>query len=263
MSPRIERQIERVLILGGKPVMRRPIAAATVLEALPFACRVDRAVCEEVRNYLQSYMRTFGVSTLRAGATATNGDSGSILPNQRGEAVDSPWRVDAKRVLPAERLHSRKAGGVAYDGEAFATGSFLSLGFDFAQLDVGFREHWFSPLSDSSSLISTEAPTMPSITLSNYDPISPLGISYEVFMAEMSEQSGILVNGGYTTGKPRLGGFQFVLEPVTGYAVGINRVVQYGGGAREGADSRISSTQFSIRTMCSRTPKERRTESQR
>jgi len=42
MSPQIERQIEKVLILAGKPVMRRPIAAATVLDALPRACEVDR-----------------------------------------------------------------------------------------------------------------------------------------------------------------------------------------------------------------------------
>jgi hypothetical protein len=43
LEPEIEAQIERVLILAGKPVMRRPIAAATVLDALPKACRVDQA----------------------------------------------------------------------------------------------------------------------------------------------------------------------------------------------------------------------------
>jgi len=37
----IEHQIERVLILAGKPVMSRPIAAATVLDALPKACKID------------------------------------------------------------------------------------------------------------------------------------------------------------------------------------------------------------------------------
>ena len=38
LEPEIEHQIERVLILAGKPVMSRPIAAATVLDALPKAC---------------------------------------------------------------------------------------------------------------------------------------------------------------------------------------------------------------------------------
>ena len=38
LEPEIESQIERVLILGNQPVMTRPIAAATVLKALPKAC---------------------------------------------------------------------------------------------------------------------------------------------------------------------------------------------------------------------------------
>ena len=56
LAPSLERQIERVLMLAGKPVMRRPIAAAIVLDALPTACERDRAVCEEVRRYLDRYM---------------------------------------------------------------------------------------------------------------------------------------------------------------------------------------------------------------
>ena len=41
LSPEIERQIEQVLLLAGQPIVRRPIAAATVLDALPEACKVD------------------------------------------------------------------------------------------------------------------------------------------------------------------------------------------------------------------------------
>ena len=46
LDPQIERQVERVLILADKPVMRRPIPAAVVLDALPKACEVDAALCE-------------------------------------------------------------------------------------------------------------------------------------------------------------------------------------------------------------------------
>src|SRR5690349_15207821 len=46
LSPQIERKIERVLVLGDKPIMRKPIAAALVLEALPKACKVDETLCE-------------------------------------------------------------------------------------------------------------------------------------------------------------------------------------------------------------------------
>ena len=54
ISPEIERKIERVLILADQPALRRPIAAATVLDALPQACERDAALCEDVRRYLAS-----------------------------------------------------------------------------------------------------------------------------------------------------------------------------------------------------------------
>jgi hypothetical protein len=234
LAPAIERQIERVLILAGKPVMRRPIAAAVVLDALPMACERDRALCEEVRRYLDRYMNRYGVTHARVEGAVTSEDSAATLPNSHGESVDSAWRVAASGYFQPNDYVIVSAGGIAYDGNATPTGSLLSIGFDFAQLDIGYRDHWLGPLSDSSAIISTEAPTMPSITLSNYRPISPLGLSYEIFGAEMSRQDNIAFGGEDTSGKPRLAGLHLGMEPVIGYAVALNRVTQYGGGARGG-----------------------------
>ena len=61
MSPEMERQIERVLILADRPVMSRPIAAARVLDALPAACKVDERLCRSVGRYLERYARRLGV----------------------------------------------------------------------------------------------------------------------------------------------------------------------------------------------------------
>ena len=52
LSPEIERKIERVMILAEQPLLKRPIAAATVLDALPRACERDAALCDDVRRYL-------------------------------------------------------------------------------------------------------------------------------------------------------------------------------------------------------------------
>jgi hypothetical protein len=234
LAPDIERQVERVLVLAGKPVMRRPISAAVVLDALPRACELDRTACEQVRRYLRRYMSQYAVTSLDVeGALATD-DSESVIPNAHGERVDSFWRASASGYFQWGDYVLVNAGVLGYDGEAIPTGSFLSVGFDFAQLDIGFRDHWLSPLRDSSTLISAEAPTMPSITLSNYEPISPLGLTYEVFAAEMSEQDGIRFQGGTTSGSPRLAGLQVGIEPTLGYALTANRITQYGGGARGG-----------------------------
>jgi hypothetical protein len=232
LSPRIERQIERVLLLADKPIMRRPIAAATVFDALPKACAIDAELCASVRRYLNAYMQPSGITLFEVELAAATGDSGKTIPNARGNTVDSSWQVAASAFYQVNDYVILNAGGVAYEGRATPTGSMLSAGFDFAQLDVGFRDHWFSPLSDSTSLIGTQAPTMPSITLSNYAPLTVLGINYEVFLAEMSRQDGILYRDSTTSGKPRLTGMQLGIEPVSGYGLTANRLFQFGGGAR-------------------------------
>jgi hypothetical protein len=234
LSPRMERQIERVLILGGKPVMRRPIAAAVVLDALPAACQRDSALCEDVRRYLERYTTRYGITHLQPELAVTSGDSSLAMPNAHGESFDSAWRVDARSHFHVNDYIIVNAGGIAYDGRAVPTGSFVSVGFDFAQLDIGFRDHWLGPMSDSAVPISTHAPTMPSITLSNYRPLTSLGFTYEVFAAEMSNQDNIKFAGGTTSGKPRYAGLHVAMEPVIGYALAVNRVTQYGGGARGG-----------------------------
>lgn len=233
LSREIERQIERVLVLGGKPVMSRPIAAATVLDALPDACKVDRALCKRVESYLRGYMKSYGITSIRPEVAVTDGDSSVPIPNLHGQSVDSSWRVSASGYLQMGDYFLANLGGVGHDDNMTATGSFFSAGFDFAQIDIGFRDHWLSPLNDSSSLVSTEAPTMPSITLSNYKPLTPLGFSYQVFAARMSRQNGIrLTDTTTTSGYPRLAGLQLGMAPAPGYALAVNRITQYGGGAR-------------------------------
>lgn len=233
ISPVVERQVERVLLLAGQPVMRRPIAAAAVLDALPAACEVDQALCAAVRNYLQHYMSDAGIPLAQVQGNVAFGDTDQTESNAHGRSRDSAWQLAASAYYqPFDHL-LLNAGAIAYQGEAVPTGTYLSAGFDLAQLDVGYRDHWFSPMTDSSMLISTEAPTMPSITLSSSRPISRLGLSYEVFLAQMSSQKDIQYFSATTSGRPKLAGLQLSAAPVTGYTVSLNRLMQYGGGARK------------------------------
>ena len=50
-------------------------------------------------------------------------------------------------------------------------------------------------------LLSTEAPTMPSVTLSNYEPLTRLGIHYELLLARMSKTDKIELTDGHTHGR--------------------------------------------------------------
>ena len=231
LSPEIERRIERALILADKAVLTRPIAAATVLEALPAVCAKDPVLCEQVRRYLGAYMKSAGITHLSV-AAASGSTETSSLPNRHGMRSDSGYEVSANLYWQPSDFVLLNGGFLAYEEETVATGSMLSFGVEYAQVDIGYRDHWLSPMTDSAMLISTQAQTMPSVTLSSYSPISRLGLRYEFFVAEMSESSNIAVEGGYTSGNPQLAGMHISIAPLPGWAIGFNRLMQYGGGER-------------------------------
>src|SRR5207248_261915 len=169
LDPQIERQVERVLILADKPVMRRPIPAAVVLDALPKACEVDAALCERVRRFLANYMHVSGVAfaSYEVAAASGSGDK-TVMPNQHGAGADSHYRAAA----------------------------------------AGY-------LQPSDYLL--------------------LGVEYELFLARMSHSNDIeLTNGTLTRGYPKFGGLHLSFEPVSGWALGAQRIIVWGGGAAGG-----------------------------
>jgi hypothetical protein len=232
ISPEIERKIERVLLLGEQPLLKRPIAAATVLDALPRACERDSVLCADVRRYLASLARRAGIgyATLTA-SSAPNTET--ALPSSHGMTSLSNYEAAiAAYWQPTDSL--LLTGGVlAYEGEATPTGTVFSFGRDFAQLDLGFRDRRWGPSQDTAMLMSTQAPTMPSVTLSSYRPLTKAKLRYEAFVARMSESSNIAFGTGTTAGHPQLAGLHLSIEPVAGWSIGVARIMQYGGGERE------------------------------
>ena len=236
LSPEIERQIDQVLLLAGRPVVRRPVATATVLEALPDACRIDALLCERVRSYIEAYTSRYGVTHASVEGAGTE-DSDKTLPNRRGMAAEDAWVASAMGHYRITDYISLHLGGVAYPDETRASGSWLSVGTEYLQVDVGFRDRSWSPMTDSAMLIGTQARTMPSITVSNYAPLTRFNLSYEAFLARMDRMEGIAFEDRTTSGSPRLAGLNLAIEPVPGWALGASRLLQFAGGEREGSPS--------------------------
>ena len=233
LEPETERQIERVLILADEPILKRPFAVSLVELALPKACERDKVLCAKVRKYLERYSHDYAVTHASITGSASSG-ANIVLPNEHGMTSDSHWEASAQAYVQPSDYFLASAGVVSYEGRTVPTGSMLSFGFNWAQIDLGYRDHWFSPATDSNMLISTEAPTMPSITLSNYEPLTRLGFQYEIFLAQMARTDRIAYQGQGTTaessGNPKMFGAQFSIEPVSGWSLGVNRQLQYGGG---------------------------------
>ncbi len=233
LEPETERQIERVLILADEPILKRPFAVALVELALPQACEVDKPLCLKVKKYLERYSRDYAVTHASATGSIHRG-AAEVDPNQHGLPLQSPYELSVQGFVQPNDYFLASAGVITYQGRSVFTGSMLSFGFSWAQIDVGYRDHWFSPTTDSTMMVGTEAPTMPSVTLSNYEPLTRLGFQYEFFLARMSSSDHILGRGQGTTiesrGNPKLFGAQLSIEPFSGWSLGINRQLQYGGG---------------------------------
>jgi hypothetical protein len=237
LEPEIERQVERVLILADEPILKRPIPVELVRLALPQACQIDKPLCTKVRRYLDRYERDYGVTHASVTAAATD-KTKVIVPNEYGMPSDSHWEASGQAyVQPSDHVFA-EAGVVAYEGRTNPNGTELGLGFNFAQLDVGYRPHWLSPMTDSSTLISTEAPTVPSVTLSNYEPLTRLGFQYEFYLSKLDQTgtgnpagNNILYNGVASRGDPREFAMQLSFEPFPGWSVGVNRLLEFGGGS--------------------------------
>jgi hypothetical protein len=237
LSPEIERKVEQVLILGDQAVQTRPVPISRVLSALPKACERDRHLCEQVRHYLDRYFRTVAV-THASGELAASSHSQLQLPNAHGQRMDSS--ADGS-VVAAYRPFDHlllTAGGEAFSGPGGRfdpEGTMVSAGDEYLQFDAGWRDQWLSPMTDSSMLISTQAPTMPSLTVSSQMPFSPLGLEYQFSVAKMSYQDDIAwdtADSTSTAGNPRLASFHVGIAPVAGWSFAGNVLLQYGGGAR-------------------------------
>lgn len=236
LEPEIESQIERVLILGDQPILTRPIPAVLVLKALPKACQYDEALCERVQRYLERYTQSLSLTHASIEGAASKGAS-TTLPNSYGMGSKSDWEASAQAFWQPSDYLLAQAGAIGYEGRTNFTGSMLSLGGSYAQLDLGYKPHWWSPLSDSSMLLSTEAPSVPSISISNYQPFTRLGIRYELFDERMTASDHIVVENADGTfadkrGFPKLFGAHLSIEPASGWSLGLSRLLQYGGAGR-------------------------------
>lgn len=237
LAPEIERQVERLMALADMPQITKPFRATDVQEALNRACSRSSTICQQVENYLDRYKKDIGFTHASASISYASEDQ-KFLPNQRGISTDSNYQVSAQGYWQPTSYFLVNAGAIAYDDDIIPT-AYISFGYDFAQVDVGWREYWYSPFQDSAMLYSTNAQPSPSVAVSNNRPLTFLNFRYELFLAKLEETDGILFQGSRSSGRPLIAGFHVSFEPLQGWSLGINRMFQFGGDGRSDSLSDI------------------------
>jgi hypothetical protein len=179
--------------------------------------------------YLARYKDTLALTHFSASLSAGD-DESSPIPNQRGIKRDSNYQVSASGVAFISPFAYVAAGALYADGEgAVFYNTHVAFGYEYAQIEAGYREHWLSPMQDSALLSSSNAEPSMSVTISNATTISDWDIRYEVFYAQLDKTTGISQQGELFSGKPNLLGLHLSISPVEAWTIGFSRTLKYAG----------------------------------
>jgi len=240
ISPVLENEIERLAAVSGMSNLYKPYSINAIQLHMENIRESYPKLYNRLRVALKPYSRDRAFTHLSASLAAS--DEHKALPNSRGRYTDSNLHAHVQGHWRFNDWFAVQLGGDVtqytedgLDNEYQASGSMISLGVDWAQLDIGYKDIWLSPFQGSAQLLSTQAQTMPSISLSNNVPIEIFGIkwSYLGFLSQMSRQQVQFRAGEFSDRKkPLLTGLHFSVQPTDWWSVGVSRAFQFGGGER-------------------------------
>lgn len=236
MDAQLDHQLDTLFALTSGTPMTKPYRLAEVEYALNELENKAPSLAAAIRTKIKPYQREDAIT--RVGLKfQVDGDTTKKIANQRGLSSDEwgqgffegIWRAnDYTLVQVGVDYRAKQNKFVNYN-------TFVSFAGDDLQLNVGYKEHWFSPFKHSAQIISTNAKTAPSISLGMVQPAHNWwNFDFELYYSELEHvENGILYQGELHSGTPKLAGTHFSIEPLSGWKIGINRMMQFGGGPRE------------------------------
>ena len=229
----LDNDVETLAVVADLSKLTKPYSLAVIFQALNKVQYQHPDLYQRLNRQLLPYKKSYKLTQAKL-SLSTGGDNEQVLPNKNGVSTNNHYGINFQAQAQIQDWLGLYIGADITQEHQQLTGTTLSVGSDWAQLDIGYREHWFSPFHDQSQLISNNAQTMPSVTLSNNLPLEFWGrnFNYELFLAQMDRQP-VRYQGQYSDRKkPFLAGFHFSFEPIDGWTLGLNRTMQFGGGER-------------------------------
>lgn len=278
-SPALDNEIERLATIANIPNLTKPYNLATINFYLETINESHPTLYRRLSQALAPYNKSFSTTQLqltlsqsnnKSDATASEGEvvlKGHKKANNNGIdshqnfhlKVRSQWQItNWLGVYMGTQIAEKKQyldNPLPFDDDDSTQfdsqfdGSLISIGTSQAQLDIGYKEHWFGPFNGSAQLISNHSQTMPSISLSNNLPLNLYGhkINYELFLAKMSTQPVLYNEEFSSTNNPYLAGMHISFQPTSWWTLGANRTFQFSGGERPFSLKKVLSAFFDPR----------------
>lgn len=240
VSPLLENEVNRLVTVAGIANLTKPYSLATIFEHMDKIKDTHPRLYSRLKVSLTPYTRSLSITQFSATAKASQ-DNHSVA-NQRGTNTNSNLNISFRtQWQAADWLGIYFGGDLTHykesnlDNQIQPTGSLISLGTDWAQVDIGYKDIWLSPFQGSSQLLSTNAETLPSVSVSNNKQLDTFGIkwNYNAFLAQTSRQLVQFRPGEFSDqDKPLLAGLHFSFQPTDWWSIGASRVFQFAGGDR-------------------------------
>ena len=231
-DPLIELEVERLASISRMPILTKPYHIVTVVSYLNKIKDSHPQLYNRISAYIKRYKKQSAITHLSTRLSTSNNKDFTVA-NNRGIAMDDLAQTSVSGFYQFNQYAIANFGGTIVNGERIIPhNSYLSFGYEYAQFDIGYREHWLSPFQESASLLSTNAKPALSITMSNVKPITSWNAKYEFSIGQLEEMDGVHFNGSASPGKPLLMSMHLSIQPLSWWTIGANRTFQFAGGDR-------------------------------
>ena len=232
LNPVFELEIERLVTISGYPALKKPYHIVTVVKYLDTIKNSHPQLHHRINRYIKRFKTSANVTHLKTELRLSS-SAVKTLPNARGATTDNSYYAEFSAFWqPNTYVIANVSGGYGNKDDGLNFGNYLSIGSDYLQVDIGYREHWLSPLQDSSQIISTQAVPMLGVTLSNIKPITDFNIMYELGFGQLEKVDGIIFDGNTSTGRPGFLTMHASIQPTDWWTLSGNRTMQFSGGDR-------------------------------
>ncbi|WP_163929946.1 capsule assembly Wzi family protein [Paraferrimonas sp. SM1919] len=227
--PSLEHDIDRLLSITSAPSFKKPYTLDLVKRYLPHIKTSHPQLHRRIRQQLQKFSHELALTN--ANLQLSKGWGQQNVFNARGQRVADTFagQVSGHAVINDYLIAAVGANYTTKNG-VNPTNSYLSVGGDWLQVDIGLRERWFSSFTDSAMTMSTHAQVSPSMTFSNPVPLGDWRWQYEISYSELEQVDCIKPKGkACMQGRPELLNFTLNAMPVDWWQIGFARHLQFGG----------------------------------
>lgn len=268
LSIELNHKLEKLFVIADIAIVKKPITVAQTNLALRKAEKKYPEFARNLRSDLKRFQSTSSLTSLSVKASHfSNNDNNFTENNNYGYGFQNQHQAQLSGFWEHNKYLTLNYGAILGEQHAanknfIPEATYLSLGGNYLQIDLGYRPHLWGPFQHGDMLLSKNAPSPAGITISNPLPFGFLGFSYEFFLAELSKSSSILSKDSSQrlTGNPRLFGTHFSINPVDGFAISFNRLMQYGGADRDSGLTGIMNAFFEVRGHENKTDDENSTD---